>query len=362
MNKVNILSIGWRSHWLARRLKSLGVEVSLIELTSHLDWSDPEDIDGPFPFSITLHSPEDFVNLTKTDDTICPLKTGFCLSTPSGNLSWDALNRQAVLEGFKNEFEEKALENKSFWFNDFLKSFSKSSFKKALLWSKEEEGFNLKSELYLRRSEKKTYLKSLELLRKHGVKVELVSNEDLFKILLEIKENSNDWIMSLTTLELKILTSNKKNNIKNFLGWHRKRFFYKSKNLEALPVWFIWLDSPFKPWKEENFIISIKGRQNNYLDIWTLEEVYNKKVKTESTEKIHDFLQSKFKFVEFTSKQSDNLEGSLKTLFPVSDEKGFLNDTNYTWNSPVEWRGYSMNLIYKYQYNLVQAIYDKGVK
>ncbi len=362
MNKVNILSMGWRSHWLANRLKSLGIKVLLIEVTNHLDWSDPEDIDGPFPFSITLHSPEDFVNFIRADDIIHPLKTGFCLSTPLGNLSWDALNRGAVLQVFKDEFKKKVLEDKNFWFDDFLKSFSKSSFKKALLWSEEKEVFNLESELYLRRSDKKTYLKSLEFLKKQGVQVQLASNQDLRKILLEVKENSKDWIISLTVSELKILTSNEKNNIRNGLGWHRKRFFYESKNLGALPVWSIWLNSPFKPWKEENFIIIIKGGQDNYLDIWTLEEVYNKKMKTESIEKIQDFLKNKFRFVEFAPKQSENLGGLLKTLFPVSYGKEVLNDTNYIWNSPIDWRGYSMNLMYRYQYSLVQAMYNKGVK
>ncbi len=362
MDKVNILSMGWRSHWLARRLKSLGIEVSLFEVTDHAGWSHPEDIDGPFPFSITLHSPEDFVNLAQIDEAVQPLKTGFCLSTPEGNLAWDALNREQVLEGYRESFEKTAVEGESFWFDDFLKSFSKSSFKKASMWAEDESSFNLKSELYLRRSDRMTYMRSLELLKERGVIVQSVSNQDLRRILLEVKENSKNWIMGLTNSELKVLTSNERDSFKANLGWHRKRFFYESKNLESLPMWSSWLSSPFKPWKEENLVILIKGRQENYLDVWTLEEVYDAEVKEESIAKAHEFLKNKFRFVEFAPQQSENLEGALKTLFPVSTEKEGMNDTNYIWNSPVEWKGYSMDLMYKYQYSLAQNIYDKGAE
>lgn len=362
MNKVNILSMGWRSHWLARRLKSLSVETSLFEVTNHAGWSHSEDIDGPFPFSITLHSPEDFVNLAQIDEAVQPLKTGFCMSTDAGNLAWDSLNREGALSGFQKNFELNAGEDESFWFDDFLKSFSKSSFKKASLWSEDESSFNLKSDLYIRRSDRMTYSRSLELLEERGVEVQLVSNQDLRRVLLEAKENSKNWIIGLTTSELKVLTSNERTSFNGTIGWHRKRFFYESKNLESLPLWSVWVNSPFRPWKEENLVVIIKGRQDNYIDVWTLEEVYRCEVKEGFIAKAHDFLRAKFRYIDFAPQQSENLEGLLKTFFPVSNEKEILNNTNYIWNSPREWKGYSMDLMYKYQYNLAQTIYDKGAE
>lgn len=362
MNRVNILSMGWRSHWLARRLSSLGVEVSLFEVTDQAGWSHPEDIDGPFPFSITLHSPEDFVNLAQEEGAVESVKSGFCLCTPEGSLAWDSLNRDEALSWFNKNFKLHAVEGENFWFEDFLKSFSKTSFKKSSSWSdvEGEEPFNLKSDLYLRRSDRMTYLTSLDLLTERGVDVQSVSNQDLHRILLEVKERSQDWIMGLTVSELKLLTTNDRENAESFLGWHRKRFFYESKNLDSLPLWSVWVNSPYSPWKEENLVIIIKGKQENYIDVWTLEAVYKEEVKEESILKAHKFLKDKFRYVEFVPQQSENLEGSLKTLFPVSSGKELLNDTNYIWNSPVEWKGYSMDLMYKYQYNLAQTIYDKG--
>lgn len=360
MDKLNILSLGWRSHWLAKRLKSLGVEVSLFEVTEQAGWSHPEDIDGPFPFPITLHAPEEFTNLAQVNESVEPLKTGFCLSTNDGNLAWDSLNRESGLNHLEKAFRNKAPEAKNFWFDDFLKSFAKSTYKKASNWESDEESFNLKSELYVRRSDRMTYSKSLELLQERGVEVQSVSTQDLRRILLEVKENSKSWIMGLTISELKILTAEKKESFDGELGWHRKRFFYESKNLESLPLWSCWVSSPFKPWKEDNLAVVIKGRQDNYLDVWTLEDVYSPDIKESSILKAHDFLKREFKYVDFAPQESENLEGSLKTFFPVENSKEVLNDTNYIWNSPMEWKGYSAELMYKYQYNLAQKIYDKG--
>jgi hypothetical protein len=343
-------------------LKSLGVEVSLFEVTDHAGWSHPEDIDGPFPFSVTLHSPIDFVNLAQVEEAVQPIKTGFCLSTPDGHLAWDALNREAVLKHFEERFKEKAADGENFWFDDFLKSFSKSSFKKASLWQEDDNFFNLKSELYLRRSDRMTYLTSLDLLKERGVDVQSVSRQDISRILQEVKERSKDWIMGLTISELKILTGQDHLDTRDSLGWHRKRFFYESRNLETLPLWSVWIESPFRPWKESNQVILIKGRQENYLDVWTLEEVYKPGVKDESTELAQSFLSQKFPHTRFAPQQSENLEGALKTLFPVSAEKELINDTNYIWNSPLEWKGYGMDLMYTYQYNLAQSIYDKGAE
>ncbi len=366
MNKVNILSMGWRSHWLARRLSSIGIKVSLYEVTDQAGWSHPEDIDGPFPFSITLHSPEDFVNPAQEDDAVEQLKAGFCLSTLEGNLAWDALNREQVLSGFKERFEIDSAEGEGFWFHDFLKSFSKTVFKKSSSWSEsdDESEFNLKSDLYIRRSDRMTYQTSLDLLRERGVEVQSVSSQDLHRILLEVKEFSKNWIMGLTIAELKLLTATEAEVLKtyasSFLGWHRKRFFYESKNLSSLPTWSVWVNSPFAPWKEENLVILIKGKQGNYLDVWTLEEIYKTETKEDSILRAHDFLNDKFRHVEFAPQKSENLEGALKTLFPVTRGKEVLNDTSYIWNSPMEWKGYGMDLVYDYQYNLAQTIYDKG--
>ena len=362
MKKINILSMGWRSHWLARRLCSLGVEVSLYEVTDHAGWTHPEDIDGPFPCSVTSKSPDEFVNITGKEGVLEKLSGGFCLSTKNGNLSWEAQNRDYVLEHFKSEFYREAGADQKFWFEDFLRSFAKSSFKRSSDWSESESQFELESELFIRKSDQKSYQESLDILKNKGVAVIEVNQDELDAILSKVKASPREWIVALTVFELKLLTYNKVESLDTALGWHRKRFFYKENKLESLPKWSCWLESSFKPWKEGNLNIVIKGSDGElFLDVWTLEPVYKLGLKEEATKRTLDFLNTKFTHTNFLAQQSENLDGALKTVFPVSQERETLNDTGYIWNSPVEWKGYSMELMYAYQNNLAHQIYDKGV-
>ena len=361
MKKINILSMGWRSHWLAKRLYSLGVEVDLYEVTDHAGWTHPEDIDGPFPFSINSGSPDEFVNILAREETLEKLNGGFCLSTKSGNLAWEAQNRDYVLENFKEDFYKEALEGQKFWFEDFLRAFGKSSFKKSSDWLESESKFSLESDLYVRKSNKSNYKESLEMLSKKGVQVHDVSQDELDKILAKVKEEPKEWIVALTVFELKLLTYNKVESLDTALGWHRKRFFYKENKLESLPKWTCWVDSAFKPWKEANLNIVVKGNDGElYLDVWTLEPIYKLGIKKEAGMRALKFLNKEFVHTNFMAQQSENLEGALKTLFPVSQEREPLNDTGYIWNSPIEWRGFTMDLMYTYQNNLAHKIYDKG--
>jgi len=362
MKKINILSMGWRSHWLAKRLFALGVEVSLFEVTDYAGWTHPEDIDGPFPFSIGTRSPEDFVKTVDDEGALEKLTGGFCLATPKGHLSWEAQNRDFVLEHFRSEFLATAAEGQKFWFDDLLRSFAKSSFKRSSDWKKSDTKFDLESELYLKTSKKQTYFESLENLKQKGIAVHVVDQSSLDDILGRVKEGPKDWIVALTVFELKLLTNTKVESLSTALGWHRKRFFYKENKLESLPKWSCWVKSAFKPWKEENFNIIIKGSDGElYLDVWTLEPIYKQNLKEESTKRTLSFLNQKFAHTHFLAQQSDNLDGALKTLFPVSQEQERLNDTGYIWNSPLEWQGYGMDLMYKYQNELAHNIYDKGV-
>lgn len=360
MKKVNILSMGWRSHWLSRRLNSLGVQVHLYELTSYVNGAEPEDLDGPFPFSITPESPEDFVNFASCEDLAQKLDSGFCMSTPSGNLSWDAQNRNYVLNQFKKVFYSQVKEDQKFWFDDFLKSFGKTIYKKASSWDEEESSFSLESELYFKNSKETTYEESLALLKNRSVEVTSVSKENLDQILNQVKESPEDWVVALTIFELKLLTYNKVESLNSALGWHRKRFFYEGEKLETLPKWSCWLDSPFKPWKEENLNIIIKNK--NFLDVWTLEPVYQLGLEEASIEKALSFLRSNFTHVGFKPSLNNSLTGVIKTLFPVVQEEEPMNDKGYTWNSPIEWKGYGMDLMYSYQNGLAQKIYDKGAQ
>lgn len=362
--------MGWRSHWLAKRLTSLGVQVNLYELTEHAGWSHPEDIDGPFPFSITSKSPSDFVNSVGEKESLVKLDSGFCMSTEDGNLAWEAQNRDYVLENLKKSFYQVADEKQKFWFEDFLKSFGKSFFKKSSDWKSSEPTFDLETDLFLRRSDKSAYKDSLYSLKECGVQVHEVDAKNLDDLLSKVKECPQEWIVSLTIFELKLLTYNKVESLDTALGWHRKRFFYSGEgaypNLESLPAWSCWLKSPFRPWKDENLNILIKGQegQNNsdsFIDVWTLEPIYKLDIKEQATQKALSFLEEKFSYVDFSPQLNESLGGALKSLFPVAQEQEPLNDSGYIWNSPIEWEGYSMDLMYKFQNSLAHQIYDKGV-
>lgn len=358
--KIKILSLGWRSHWLANKLKSLGFAVELYEITEHAGWSHPEDIDGPFPFSISADSPEDFVNLSQSSGALLPLEDGFCFSSPDGNFSYESPCKDLFLHQSKRQFKKDYPLAKSFWFDDFLKSFSKSRFKRSSDWALDVASFDISSPIYIRTSERSTYHLSLEILKDRGVCVDSVSSSNLPAILKEVKSKSSDWIVALTISELKILTLNEVEGRDGQLGWNRKRFFYDSGDLSALPKWSVWLDSYVRPWKEDNLYIIIKGQHGKYIDLWSLEPVYNQEVKIKSLKHAKNFLENKFSFMDFEAQQSENLEGALKTFFPVTSFKKLVNDTSYIWNSPLEWGSYSMESAYEYQSILVKNIYSEA--
>jgi len=277
-------------------------------------------------------------------------------------LSWDAQNRDYVLEHFRSEFYQEAAEGEKFWFDDFLRGFGKSHFKRSSDWLESDSKFDLESDLYMKRSRKETYDESLKFLALKGLRVYQLSSEDLEAVLLKVKERPQDWIMALTIFELKLLTQTKVEGLSSALGWHRKRFFYQGKKLESLPNWSSWLGSPFKPWKDGNLNILIKSsNEESFVDVWSLEHVYREDAKESSCQRTLSFLKDRFPYVEFVLEQNNNLEGHLKTVFPVSYEKAVQNDSGYIWNSPIEWKGYAMDLMYEHQNKLAHKIYDKGV-
>lgn len=359
MNQINILSLGWRSHWLACELALRGVRVSLYEITDHAGWSHPEDIDGPFPVNFDPDLPESFLHLTLPEGSSARLETGFSLSTPQGLCSFALPNNKMVLKKWQEQFTGLVPKAESFWVDDFLKSFSRSKFLSSEKWANDDDFFNVNEEQFIRTSDRTTFKESIGALGERGVEVISIQAHNLELFLNEIKKNPSGWIVSLTIPELKILTHNEVPNLEDLLGWHRKRFFFNSDKLDSLPPWSVWVDSPFKAWKELNQVILIKGEQGDFIDLWSLVPVYNKEIVKHTEERLHQFLKDMFSYVDFEPQKSTNLEGALNTMFPVASSDMSLHDKNFIWNSPREWGGYRLKMQYEFQSKLIDEMLNK---
>ncbi len=359
MNQINILSLGWRSHWLACELALRGVRVSLYEITDHAGWSHPEDIDGPFPVNFDSKIPDSFIHLTLPEGSAMKVDEGFSLSTPKGLCSFALPNNKAVLSNWKENFSALVPHADSFWVDDFLKSFSRSNFQQSDKWASDNNFFNVNEEQFVRTSDRTTFKASIGALEERGVEVISIQAHNLELFLNEIKKNPAGWIVSLTIPELKILTHNEVPKLDELLGWHRKRFFFNSDKLDSLPPWSVWVDSPFKAWKGLNQVIMIKGVQGDFVDLWSLVPVYNDLKVKEVEERLHVFLKEMFSYVNFEPQLSTNLEGALNTMFPVTTSDASLHDKNFVWNSPKEWGGYRLSMQYEFQSQLVESILNK---
>lgn len=357
---VNILSLGWRSHWLAAELALRGSKVTLYDITDHAGWSHPEDIDGPFPVSFDQELPSSFVHLSIPEGAVKSLSEGFSISSPEGVCCFGCPNYKDVLENWKESFYGRAPEASSFWLDDFLKSFARSRFLPSQEWKSDDKPYLTNNEQFFRKSDRTTFRSSLKILEERSVQIVPIQTYNLESFLNEVRKDPAKWVVSLTVPELRILTHNEVPDLEESLGWHRKRFFFESSKLHSLPDWSVWTKSSFKSWKGLNQIIVVKGDQSDFLDLWTLLPVYNETAVKETEEKLFTFLEENFPYVEFKAQQSTNLEGALKTMFPIVTGTSLQNDLNFIWNSPREWGGYRLDLQFEYQNNLVGQLEGTG--
>jgi hypothetical protein len=353
LKEIKILSIAGRSLWLAHRLCRMGFKVRFYDVTEDLGPVSPEDQDGPFLIRKEEGLDPLFLSFFEDQKDLRFLEDGFCLSSPSGNLSASSPNYEMSVQAFKENFYTQAARESSFWYDDFLRSFGKVRFKLSSEWKDESSVFNLKGQFFVRCSHELSHPQRLSLITKRGVSVESVNSVTVKDILSEIKKDFKDWIIDLTITELKLFTGNSIGALDQQLGWTRKRFKIEDlefkEKLSGLPTWSLWVNSFYKTWKQDNCYIVIKSLDERFLDLWTIEQVYDPKKIKESYKMAESFLNQNFPYVSFTLYETSDFSSNLNTLFPISTGYSEINDTRYMWNSPREWNGFNSELIFSYQ-------------
>ena len=358
MKEIKILSIAGRSLWLAHTLCRQGLKVRFYDATDDLGPLSSEDQDGPFLLRKEEGVDPLFLSFFEDQKDLRFLDEGFCLSSPSGYLSSYAPNYQDSLKVFKDDFYEHAAKETTFWYDDFLKSFGKVRFKLSSKWKDEFTQFNPIGEFYIRNSEESDHDSKLSLIKKRGVTVEKVDSSRVKNLLLEIRKNYKDWVVDLTVTELRIFTGKPVVDLEQHLGWSRKRFKLQNekdqKKILSLPQWSLWVSSFYKTWKQENCYILIKSIDQNFLDLWTIEQIYEPEKIQESIKLANDFLVNRFPYVSFSYVEISDFSSNLNTLFPISTGYSEINDTQYMWNSPREWMGFNSDMIFPYQSSFSQ--------
>ena len=104
MKEIKILSIAGRSTWLAHTLCRLGFKVKFYDVTDDLGPMSPEDQDGPFLIRKKEGVDPLFFSFFEDQRDMEYLEEGFCLSSPSGNLSSASPSYSASVESFKKDF------------------------------------------------------------------------------------------------------------------------------------------------------------------------------------------------------------------------------------------------------------------
>jgi|GEM_PF-3251654 len=353
MKEIKILSIAGRSMWLAHSLCRKGFKVKFFDVTDDVGVENISDQDGPFLIKKENNMDHLFLSFFEDKKDLDFIDTGFCFSSSSGHLCSASPNYDSMIEHYKKDFYKNTTEDAIFWYEDFLKSFGKVRFKLSSAWREEPHSLDPFGKFYLRRSEKGDHEKRLSLIEKRGVSVEKITSKDLDSLLPKIRNDFKSWVVDLTVTELKIFTGKTIHDITEQLGWSRKRFKISNEKdsvkLLSLPEWSVWVSSFYKTWKEDNSCILIKSKDNTYIDIWTIEQVYNKEKIDESVKLSQEFLDKNFSYINFEYVERSDLDSKFNSLFPVSTGYSEINDTQYMWNSPREWMSFNSDLVFSYQ-------------
>lgn len=397
---VFIVSIFGRGNWLAMACKKLGLNVTLIDLSSAMGNWGAEDAEGPFGFLKDEKLDESVVNRIQSSEAFESLDSGFTILLPDGPVQFKSpltMHRleqigipKRVIEGLgKNESVSTLADRYNFseaWPLHLACEFSSTKWSPSALSAKRTMPAPLLSNFFVKNATRVGLESSLDWVRGFGVEVSTsteildVSFSDSKTIAgLELKgelsglKKCDRMIWCLTSEESyyysERLGSKIWQNTKNESAWCWIRYqlkFNESPQFQTLPIHFVKVADLYSPWTHENFLIAQKTKSSGIVDIWSripTVQRFNKDYLGQLGEKIKQgFVKQLSLFTSDISHYPQEYTYTYAQLgpnrHPVYDlpiEKG-PNYKNLGWSHPEVWDSFSWSARARYEKNLLSGI------
>lgn len=308
-SKIVIVSAFGRGNWLAVEFRSMGFQVSLVDVTNHLGVWAPEDIEGPFGY----FQPDSLLQTQKArldqEDYADMVDEGFVVWPSSGPLDTRGPHSPYLLERrqigvdvleYLEQYDRlpekrraelnKKLKQKSFqesWLAHLAHSMASPVYAPNSEALKRGRPLPLFSPLAVRRVSRRGVEKSFEWLK--GVGVTCFENARLKDIsisgrLLQSLEIESEWsgvmaadqfIWTLSSAETRKLGEKYLEELypdgalRPDWVWQRYRVDLQNRNLyDFMPLKYVVLDDPALPWTHANLQLVQKTSSLDSLDSW----------------------------------------------------------------------------------------------
>lgn len=386
---VLIFSIFGRNHWLAAQLKSAGLTVALMDLTSLFQKGLAEDWEGPFPLIFPDHVARSYSQSFTDQDRSELLHRGPSLRIKGrGLLEFKSDHIEYMLnhmdqkgvwvseEDGRPQIKSTDFEFKSLWLKSFLKQWRSTTLRSLRSTEETIQDFPLNSNYVLRHPSRRGYVESAAWLTDSGVEVlkpnpwwrcEYDSNANQWKLRFdqdELEIQAKNFILGLTSYELHKFSGQISPNqelVTPQAFWVRWRGVVNNQNaLNFIPTYSMYLSDPEFGVYSENFFTVIKRNQQE-IDIWAclpyeaLSQVeFQTEIRSAIEEKLGQYVP------ELKNIQMDDLRmgSDLFSFWPVY--KNRLDPQNLKMSlyldSPESWLGLDNYSRYIYQTQLIETL------
>lgn len=408
MSPVLVVSVFGRGNSLAALLTEKDIPVTLIDITSDMGTSSPEDDESPFGFFQNNISAVTFERL-QYDEPPQSVEAGLHVVLSSGpvefrspltknrfnklGMSDEKLAELIDQQSFQNGI--RSLKNSNFeWLQRISSEVATNTSDYFPVSNSQAKGIALFDHFWIRQASRGGVHKSHEWLRKKNVNVISdihildVVNIDNKKIrgFLVKKRNSEtseiinfeQMIWCLTSEESNFINSNilKKlflqKQIESRWSWVKLRYRMSETNLvEALPLHSLWIKDLKLPWTHDNLFILQKCPSPGLFDVWlripSIQRMQKQSI-LQLSESIREYLVGRLPKVKIAEAESLALDDKSyqeigPVRFPIFDltelkyfNKKIKSGVKYNWHqhSPEVWASNGWNAMAEYEVKLLE--------
>lgn len=410
--EVLILSAFGRGHSLAMALAAKEIPVTLLDISSQLGRSSPEEWEGPFGLNLSGLTGIQKERMNE-DDPIIPQGNGFTLLVPSGPIELKGPVTEFRLKalGFSQETidllriqrisdsEVSMLTQQGFdknWILAALKSFPSSRLMRGLTNLKLDQFYLPNADFAVRDVSRAGVNRSIEAASRRLVVTRpsgaLRGLSDLKRGASRKLEFSEGQLETSEVLEYQMLVCCLTSEEVHFVSpkiaeklfpagavkplWYWNKFRFKlaaNPEREALPHHSLWLRHPDLPWVHDNFVVVQRTASPELVDVWC-RLPYSMRFQRSYLHEIGDKIIERFAlqspgFVaelnEEPSTVTQSFEESGPTRFPVFGPEQILPSppaNNVLFHSPESWPALGWSGLFDYENNLIPQIEAWWVK
>lgn len=303
LNKtVFIVSIFGRGHWLAVACRRLGLNVTVLDLSSMMGNWGAEDAEGPFGFLKDEKLDESVSHRILATEAFDSIDAGFTILLKDGPVQFKSpltnhrlaemkVNKvvtEALAKGDSVSTLVEGLDFSESWPLHFACDFASTKWSPSALAGKRSMPAPLLSSFFVKSATRVGLESSLSWLKTFGVEVSTATEILDISFLdagtvggLELKgeisglKKCDRLLWCLTSEESHYLSDRIAEKIwqkvKNESSWCWVRYqmkFEDSVQFQALPLHFVKIFDLYSPWTHENYLIFQKTKSSGIVDMW----------------------------------------------------------------------------------------------